>query len=158
MGYPCLLVVTPLCIPVVPPVVLEPAIATMAVTGITSTQATLNGLLVNDGGQARTVFFEWGVVGGQPASGAALGRAQQKIVAYQPTDYLYGSITVQESGKVSGDSFSCRLTGLRPGTAYQCRAVGIGSFFYGVNIGFTTLDVRGPMVLLPQELAFRLEG
>ena len=66
-------------------------------------QATLNGQLVEDGGQTCTVWFEWG--------------ASTK----------YGFDTPKQSGLRAGDTFSAVVFNLAEGVLYHYRAVATNS-------------------------------
>ena len=70
--------------------------------------ATLNGTLLNDGGEVCDVRFQYG------------------------TTIAYGTDTIWQPGKVAGNTFSQLITGLIPHTTYHFRAQarnggGIGS-------------------------------
>jgi len=62
-------------------------------------QATLNGVLQDDGGEVCTCWFQWGLT----------------------TDY--GAETAITTGLVTGNAFSAIITGLSPGFTYHFRAV-----------------------------------
>ena len=62
-------------------------------------QATLNGQVVQDGGQACTCYFEWG------------------------TSTDYGSETPPQGGMVTGSMFSATIYNLAEGVLYHFRAV-----------------------------------
>lgn len=85
-------------------------------------QATLNGLLTDDGGEACDVWFEYG------------------------TDTGYGTSTSVQSGFITGQSFSAVVTGLLPGTVYHYRAAARNSYgtSYGSDMSFVT-----PALVLP---------
>lgn len=103
-----------------------PIIVTVPATEITTTQATLNGQLVNDGGEACNTGFEVG-----------------------PTIDLGTSIPV--GSNISGENISATITG-DPGTTYYFRAVaenGAG-FAYG-DILSLTLGTEPP----PEECPFQ---
>ena len=93
-------------------------------------QATLNGQLVDDGGETCDVRFEWG------------GSTN------------YGMETAWQGGLTAGDTFSATITGLGEGSAYHFRAVAKNSrgLFYGNDLTFSTLSSEGPMTLLPEAL------
>lgn len=77
-------------------------------------QATLNGQLIDDGGEACSVRFEWG------ASTA------------------YGMETPWQPGLTSGQSFSATISGLAEGVLYHFRAVAKNSAYivYGNDMTF----------------------
>lgn len=60
--------------------------------------ATLNGTLTDDGGEACDVRFQWG------------------------TTIAYGNDTAWQPGKVTGNTFSANISGLRRATTYHFRA------------------------------------
>lgn len=99
-------------LPVLPTVTTDPA------TLISSSAATLNGTLDNDGGEPCQCGFEWG------------------------PDTNYGSVTPTEE-KSTGETFSQVIDGLQPGTTYHFRALATNSYgtSYGSDRSFTTLAV-----------------
>ena len=77
-----------------------PDIQTDPATGVSSISATLNGQIIDDGGENCTVRFEWG------------------------TTLAYGNVTSNQS-KTTGQTFTATLSGvLLPSTTYHFRAVG----------------------------------
>ena len=78
-------------------------------------QATLNGLLVDDGGEACDCGFEWGLT------------------------VAYGNITPTDS-KTTGQNFSQTILGLLPNRTYHFRAIATNSagVSYGADRTFTT--------------------
>jgi len=110
-GYPCLLGVTSGCLWA--PVVI-PTVTTDPATDILQEQASLNGTLDSDGGEACECGFEWGLT------------------------TAYGNTTPTDS-KTTGEAFSQDIEGLVPGFTYHFRAfatnsVGTG---YGDDMAFT---------------------
>ena len=85
-------------------------------------QATLNGILTNDGGYVCDVFFQWG------------------------SDTSYGMTTPKQGGAYTGTTFSVVIAGLTGGASYHYRAVAINSrgTVYGVDQVLTT---RSPSFL-----------
>jgi len=94
-------------------------------TLVGSTSATLNGLVTNTGGAAIDRYF------------------------FYYSDGINPPIGIDTSGiNVSGNTFSAQITGLQPGTTYQCRAyahnsstVDVGAnpgWGFGVLLNFTT--------------------
>jgi len=81
-------------------------------------QATLNGLLVDDGGEPCSVRFEYG------------------------NTVAYGLTTPWQIGMVAGDTFSAIITDLGSNTVIHFRAVARNSFgtVYGSDMVFTTLN------------------
>jgi len=83
-----------------------PTSTTQPATAIAVTQANLNGILANDGGEACESSFEWGLTAG------------------------YGNETPWQSGKGSGDAFAQVIASLEPDTVYHFSARarnGVGS-------------------------------
>jgi titin len=76
-----------------------PSVNTVAATSVNGTTATLNGLLVNDGGQACQYSFEWGTTSG----------------IYTDNISWTGSLT-------TGQTFHTELSGLAKGQIYYYRA------------------------------------
>ena len=78
-------------------------------------QATLNGILVNDGGQPCTVWFEWG------------------------TSTRYGQKTLPQNNVSAGATFSTTIYNLAEGVLYHYRAVAINAtdIAYGNDQVFT---------------------
>ncbi|MBA7635142.1 hypothetical protein ES703_42743 [subsurface metagenome] len=111
-GYACLQNVTPDCCSVV----VIPTVTTNPATAIEPTSATLNGTLVDDGGEPCGCGFEW-------------GETEE-----------YGETTPPQS-KTTGQDFSQAISGLSPGTTYHFRAFATNSAgtSYGDDRSFTTL-------------------
>lgn len=97
-----------------------PVVATQAASGVTPSQATLNGQLTDDGGEPCTLFFEWG-----PSLG--LGN------------------TVAAGTGSTGASFSALLLGLLAGTNYYFRAGATNSrgTSYGAILSLTSIPGGG---------------
>ncbi|MBL9144408.1 MAG: choice-of-anchor D domain-containing protein [Verrucomicrobiaceae bacterium] len=98
----------------------SPVVAALAVSNVSSTDATLNGTVNAVGGSA-TVTFEYGLTTG------------------------YGSTVTATPSPVTGSSatsVSAALTGLAPGTTYHYRltATSAGGTTTGADQTFTTLD------------------
>jgi len=89
-------------------------------------QATLNGLLSDDGGLTCNVWFEWG------------------------TSTDYGNTTPIQGGFTSGMMFSALITGLAPGVVYHFRAVAQNAIgiAYGNDQAFATLVEPGIPVMI----------
>ncbi len=98
-------------------------------------QATLNGVLVDDGGAVCQVRFEWG------------------LNAY------YGSVTPWQTGFTTGMAFNALLTNLAEATTYHFRAVAfnINGYSYGQDMIFTTGTPPEQMVLTEYDLLRLLE-
>jgi hypothetical protein len=98
-------------------------------------QATLNGLLEDDGGLVCKVRFEWG------------GTRE------------YGEETPWQGGFTSGMAFNTTIYNLTEGRAYHFRAVAINNngISYGNDMTFTTLSPLGPVTLIQEELAHLME-
>jgi len=75
-----------------------PAVRTEDAIDIGNTGMTLQGTLVNDGGESCSVRFQYGLT------------------------TAYGTNTAWQSGKGTGDVFSQAISGLSPGTTYHFRA------------------------------------
>jgi len=86
-------------------------------------QATLNGILTDDGGEACSCYFEYG-----------------DTLAMVDT-------TTPTIGLRTGDTFSATLLGLVPGTTYYYRAAATNSMGtrFGTVLTFTTLHVTPPV-------------
>jgi len=95
-----------------------PTVTTDAASSIDREEATLNGTLDADGGDACECGFEWG-----------------------ETD-AYGNTTPTQS-RTTGQTFAQTITGLDPGTLYHFRAFAVNpaGTSYGVDRTFTTLQV-----------------
>ena len=98
-----------------------PEVATGPATEIEFTEATINGLLEDDGGLLCDCAFEWGLT------------------------ESYGNITPVQ-GKTAGEYFSQLITGLEPGTVYHFRAVASNVFglSHGIDRAFRTLSTVAP--------------
>ena len=111
-----------------------PDVTTGPSTDIGLIEATINGLLEDDGGMLCSCAFEWGL-----------------------TD-SYGKVTPIQD-KTAGDHFSQVLTGLKPDTIYHFRA--FASNIFGLSRGadraFRTLSetqspyFQGPLMVLLEE-------
>lgn len=122
-GGPALATLTDL-----PPIVLPPIVTTDPATGIGPIQATLNGILDDDGGFPCDCGFEWGL------------------------DTTYGHFTSTKS-KATGQTFSEVIGGLVPGTTYHFRAIATNIFgpAYGVDRTVTTKLVISRAYALARE-------
>lgn len=96
-----------------------PDVTTNAATGITTTSATLNGYLIDDGDGSCSVQFQYGLT------------------------TAYGYTTAWDAGYESGDSFSTTVAGLQPGVTYHFRAVATNSS--GTDYGTDRTFVTAPM-------------
>jgi len=98
-----------------------PEVATGPATEIGFIEATINGLLEDDGGFLCDCAFEWGVA------------------------ESYGKITPVQT-KTAGEHFSQVLTGLEPDTIYHFRALASNIFglSYGMDRAFRTLSTMPP--------------
>lgn len=99
-------------------------------------QATLNGILEDDGGLVCQARFEWG------------GTKD------------YGNETPWYGGFTTGMAFSETIYNLAEGKAYHFRAVAMNAIgiSYGSDMTFSTLSPLGPVTLISQELAQLLEA
>jgi hypothetical protein len=100
------------------------AVQTNEAADITTTTATLQGYLINNGGSATQVRFQWG------------------------TSIAYGSTTTWQS-KTTGESFTASLTGLTAGTNYYFKAEAKwadSTTTYGTGRTFTTSSAGAPTV------------
>jgi hypothetical protein len=102
--------------PPAPPIEI-PTVTSQSATSVTSTGATLNSYLSDDGGASCSMRFQYG------------------------TTTAYGVTTSWVSGKVTGNSYALPISGLLPGTVYHFRAqaqntAGIGS---GSDLTLATL-------------------
>lgn len=111
------------------------SVMTLPATNITEHTAQLNGIIINDGGEAGNVRFEWG---GSTA---------------------YGNQTPWQGSFSTGDEFNDALDRLAEGASFHFRAVFLNSLgvFYGNDQVFSTLVSLGPVVLIEDELAYMLE-
>jgi len=93
-----------------------PTINTQSPTSISSEAATLNGLVLNDGMENCSVWFEWG------------------------ENEDYGSITTKQHNKSTGYSLSEEISPLQPKKTYHFRMVSENSYgtTYGSDKSFTT--------------------
>lgn len=112
----------------------DPIVVTSPATNISTTIATLNGLLVEDMGQGCEIRFEYGGT------------------------KSYGQETPWLSGFVTGDTFSQDIWGLSPGETCHCRAVarnrrGLG---YGADVTFSTRSEEQARTGLSMELGLLL--
>ena len=111
-----------------------PEVVTGPATAIGLIEATINGLLEEDGGFICNCAFEWGLT------------------------ESYGRVTPVQS-KTAGDDFSQLITGLEPDTLYHFRAIAYNVF--GLNRGadkvFRTLNTvvppyfQNPLISLLEE-------
>ena len=102
-----------------------PTVATLGATGVRYTEATVNGEVVDDGGE---IIFARGVVVSTTAG---------------PT--LHDTVFLSGAG---AGSFPANCTGLAPATAYHARAFATNALgtAYGAEITFTTLALTTPAV------------
>ena len=93
-------------------------------------QATLNGMVTDDGGLTCSVRFQWGA------------------------SREYGNNTPWQPGFSTGDTFSATITGLRPDTIYHFRAQAqsANGLANGQDLMFSTRGGELPMTLIGQEL------
>ena len=111
-----------------------PEVVTDPATGIGLTEATINGLLKEDGGFICDCAFEWGLTEG------------------------YGRVTPMQS-KTAVDNFSQLITGLEPDTLYHFRAIAYNVFGLsrGADRVFRTLNTvippyfQNPLISLLEE-------
>jgi len=106
-------------------------IMTGETSSISSRQATLHGLLVNDGGEPCMVYFEYG------------------------TSTSYGNFTENQT-KSSGENFSETVINLRPATLYHYRAVATNSQTRsnGTDRTFSTLLSMNLAIEKPQKAIY----
>jgi len=99
--------------------IVAPTVTTNPATDIKATSATLKGTLVDDGGEACQVRFQYGL-----------------------TD-AYGTDTAWQPGKVTGNTFEQLIGGLTPNTTYHFRAQAKNSAgtASGDDITFTTQEL-----------------
>lgn len=92
-------------------------------------QATLNGVLIDDGGEFCDCWFEWGAT------------------------TLYGMSTPKQINLVSGNAFNETIYNLQGGTLYHFRAAAQNSMgvAYGGDMIFVTIADEGPIVFLPED-------
>lgn len=102
-----------------------PSLTTDDATAVTMESARLNGAVVNDGGEAVTAYFEFGL------------------------NQAYGSTSGTATGLTTGSTLYLNLEGLEPDTTYHFRFVGTnsGGTGYGLNNSFTTEAPDAPVVL-----------
>lgn len=101
------------------------SVGTDTPANIAGTSATLQGHLVNDGGEDCDVRFEWGLTS------------------------AYGSTTTWQSGFNTGQSFNQAITGLTVNTIYHFRAVARHadlSTVNGADMSFITTTLGAPTV------------
>lgn len=112
-----------------------PIVTTDPATQISTTEATLNGTIIDDMGVGCRICFEYG---GTSA---------------------YGNKTRWVSGFLTGAAFSMVIVGLSPGHSCHFRAVAENRYGrgFGVNRTFTTLSEIGIRTGFPLELALLLE-
>jgi VCBS repeat-containing protein len=107
-----------------------PTVETRPATEITTTEATLNGIVVSDGGESvDEMRFDWGTT-----SSCSDGWTNKVAI--------------------SGNSFSFRLTGLKPGTKYYFRAWAHNSkgWSHGDVLSFATLQLpKAPDLITPKD-------
>jgi len=111
-----------------------PEVATGPATEIEFTEATINGLLEDDGGLLCDCTLEWGLT------------------------ESYGNITPVQ-GKAAGEYFSQLITGLESGTVYHFRAVASNVFglSHGIDRAFRTPSTveppyfQSPLMVLLEE-------
>jgi hypothetical protein len=107
-----------------------PTVETGSATEITTTEATLNGIIVSDGGESvDEMRFDWGT------TSLCSDGWTNKVV-------------------ISGNSFSFRLTGLKPGTRYYFRAWAHNSkgWSHGDVLSFVTLQLpKAPDLISPKD-------
>jgi len=113
----------------------EPIVATVAATNISTTGATLNGIIIDDMSAGCQVRFEYGGDGG------------------------LGMETPWISGMVTGSTFSITIVGLSPGRPCFFQAVADNRYGrgYGTVMSFSTLSDIGPRTGFPMEYALLLE-
>ncbi len=110
------------------------SVEALPATLITDHGATLNGVVVNDGGQAGAVRFEYGL----------------------STDY--GMVSPWQRGFASGDAFNASLLDLGEGMAYHFRAELQGSpSVKSRDLTFTTLSPLGSLTYIDDELLYMLQ-
>jgi len=101
------------------------SVGTDTPANVTTTGATLQGHLVDDGGEASSVRFQWGLT------------------------TAYGNETTWQSGMETGDTFSQAITGLSPNVVYHFRAQAKHadlSTVSGADLAFTTSSVGLPTI------------
>lgn len=111
------------------------SVMTLPATNITEHSARLNGIIIDDAGEAGDIRFQWGLT----------------------TEY--GNVTQWRGHFPTGYQFSEDLSNLAEGTAFHFRAqfrnrLGI---FSGNDMVFSTLVPLGPVTLIEDELIYALE-
>jgi len=103
------------------PVATVPAVTTVAASGVTRTQATLNGSITSDGGYNCT----------------------QVNFGYRPQGTSTWQYTTTQYVILIAGAFSATVTGLSPGTAYEFEAQAYNQVGWGEGQidSFTTADV-----------------
>jgi len=110
------------------------SVAILPPTEVTEHQATLQGLVEQQGDRAGSVRFHYGTTRG------------------------YGNLTGYQGGFGTGDSFSATILGLRPETAYHCQAeFQSGTPVFSGDLTFSTLAELGGVTLVDDELLRLLE-
>jgi len=104
--------------------VVSPSVTTSAATLIGDVNATLNGVVADDGGEACQVRFQYG------------------------TTVAYGINTDWQTGKVTADTFLQRITGLTQLTTYHFRAQirNSAGTANGADATFTTITLPTPFL------------
>ena len=114
-----------------------PAVVTVKATDINVSSATLHGILTDDGGQASSCSFVWGLTTG------------------------YGNETPWQSGRHTGDAFVQPIAGLEADTVYHFRAFAINSVGVasGADMTFRTIreTIEAPSSLVDPSLKLLLE-
>jgi len=112
------------------------SVVTLPATNIREGSAQLNGVVINDAGQAGDVRFQWGM------------------------DSSYGAETPWQGWMVTGSAFNATISPLSEGAAYHFRAqfrnrYGIVS---GGDMVFSTLSPLGPVTFIEDDLLQLLEA
>ena len=96
-------------------------------------QATLNGVLENDGGEPADCWFDWGA------------------------STSYGMKTPVHPRLTTGTAFADTITGLGNGVEYHFRAVAVNSrgTAYGRDLSFVTPGLSYMMTLVDEDLMMR---
>lgn len=99
-------------------------------------QATLNGILEDDGGETCEVRFDWG------------------------GDINYGMQTPWQGGFTTGMTFNATIYNLAEGSAFHFRAVAKNSqgIVYGNDMVFATRSPLGLVTLISEDLLHLLEA